>query len=52
MPSKRKNSSNGCGVKCFRLVSADPDEAVLSAQEVVVVPPDDDPPGGVSFKKK
>ncbi|KAJ7139701.1 hypothetical protein C8R44DRAFT_694295 [Mycena epipterygia] len=43
VPSKRKGAANG-GVKCFRLVSADPDQVVMPAPDVVVVQPDEDPP--------
>ncbi|KAJ6574623.1 hypothetical protein B0H19DRAFT_1124959 [Mycena capillaripes] len=44
VPSRKKNATTGTGVKCFRLVSADPDQAAMSAAEAVVVHPDDDPP--------
>ncbi|KAJ7456579.1 hypothetical protein FB451DRAFT_1048140 [Mycena latifolia] len=43
VPSKRKGAHNG-GTKCFRLVSADPAQAAISAQEGVIVQPDDEGP--------
>ncbi|KAJ7124740.1 hypothetical protein C8R43DRAFT_31912 [Mycena crocata] len=43
VPSKRKGAANG-GVKCFRLVSADPEQAAIAAQDGVIVQSVDDGP--------
>ncbi|KAJ7693612.1 hypothetical protein B0H17DRAFT_1059213 [Mycena rosella] len=43
VPGKKKKALNS-GVKCFRLVSADPEQAAMAAQEGVVVEPDEEAP--------